>query len=48
MVIGVVVAVAVVSVAALVGSLIFATIYSRGVYNDDVAFSMFAHNECML
>ncbi|CAI8005285.1 hypothetical protein GBAR_LOCUS4127 [Geodia barretti] len=36
LVIGVVVAVAVMSVAALVGSLIFAMIYSRGVYNNDV------------
>ena len=46
LVIGVVVAVAVMSVAVFVGSLIFAMIYIRGLYNNDVAFSMFAHNVC--
>ena len=46
--IGVVVAVAVMSVAVFVGSLFFAMIYIRGLYNNDVAFSMFAHNVCML
>ena len=48
LVIGVVLAVAVMSVAVFVGSLIFAMIYIRGLYNNDVAFSMFAHNVCML